>query len=40
MEAGLDKETYVDKEIRSTPRDRLVRKIGVLSDYDRGKFGL
>ena len=40
MEAGLDKETYVDKEVRSTPRDRLVRKIGMLSEYDREKFGL
>ena len=40
MGAGLDKETYVDKEIRSTPRDRFVRRIGVLSEYDREKFGL
>ena len=40
MEAGLDKETYVDPEIRTLERNCLARKIGVLSDYDRPRFGL
>jgi len=40
MEAGLEKETYVDTEIRSIPRDRLARKLGKLSEYDLGKFRL
>ncbi len=40
MEAGLEKETYVDPEVRSVPRDRLARKLGKLSDYDLDKFGL
>lgn len=38
LEAGLDKQTYVDPEIRNIDRNRIVRKIGELSDYDRGKF--
>ncbi len=40
MEAGLDKETYVDPEIRTLERNRLVRKLGKLSEYDRSTFGL
>ena len=40
MEAGLDKETYVDPEIRTLERNRLAWKLGVLSDYDRATFGL
>ena len=40
MEAGLEKETYVDPEVRSVPRDRLARKLGRLSEYDCQKFGL
>ena len=40
MEAGLEKATYVDKEVRSIERKRLVRKLGVLSEYERAKFGL
>ena len=38
--AGLEKDTYVDPEIRSIERKRLVRKLGKLSDYDREKFGI
>ena len=40
LEAGLDKETFVDPEIRNTSRTRLVRKLGALTEYDRQKFGL
>ena len=40
MEAGLEKVTYVDPDARSIERKRLVRKLGVLSEYDREKFGL
>ncbi|MBQ3736232.1 MAG: type II toxin-antitoxin system PemK/MazF family toxin [Candidatus Methanomethylophilaceae archaeon] len=40
MEAGLDKETYADPEVRSIPRDRLARKLGRLSEYDLEKFGI
>ena len=39
-DAGLDKATYVDPEVRTIPRTRLVRKMGELSEYDREKFGL
>ena len=39
FDAGLEKETYVDPECRSISRDRLVRKMGELSEYDREKFG-
>ena len=39
-EAGLDKATYVDPERRTIARTRLVRKMGVLSEYDSSKFGL
>ena len=38
-EAGLDKSTFVDREVRVIDRNRLVRKMGSLSDYDREKFG-
>ena len=38
--AGLEKETYVDPEIRRTPRNHLAWKIGELSEYDREKFGI
>ncbi len=38
MEAGLEKETYVDREIRTVERNRLTRKMGELSEYDREKF--
>ena len=38
--AGLEKETYVDEEVRTTSVSRLVRRLGELSDYDRQKFGL
>ena len=40
LEAGLDKTTYVDPEKRTIPRDRLVRRMGELSEYDRTKFGI
>lgn len=39
-DAGLDKATFVDPEIRTIPRTRVVRKMGELSEYDRQKFGL
>ena len=39
-DAGLDKATYVDPEVRTIQRTRLVRKMGELSEYDRQKFGL
>ena len=39
-DAGLDKATYVDPNLRSIPRNQLVRKMGMLSDFDREKFGL
>ena len=39
-DAGLDKATYVDPELRVIPRACLVRKMGELSEYDREKFGL
>ncbi len=38
--AGLDKETYVDPEVRTGSKSKLVRKLGELSDYDRPNFGL
>lgn len=37
-DAGLDKSTYVDPEMRLIGRSRLVRKMGELSEFDRGKF--
>ena len=40
LEAGLDRETFVDPEIRNTSRTRLVRRLGTLTEYDRQKFGL
>ena len=40
LEAGLDRETFVDPEVRNTSRTRLVRKLGTLTEYDRQKFGL
>ena len=39
-DAGLDKATYVDPDLRMIERDQLVRKMGDLSDFDRDKFGL
>ncbi len=39
-DAGLDKATYVDPNLCSLPRNQLVRKMGMLSDFDREKFGL
>ena len=39
-DAGLDKATFVDPELRTIPRTRLVRRMGELSEYDRQKFGL
>ena len=38
--AGLDKATYVDLDRRTIERNRLVRKMGELSEFDREKFGL
>ena len=39
-EAGLEKATYVDQEVRRIPRNRLAWKMGELTEYDREKFGL
>ena len=39
-EAGLDKATYVDPELRRITRSKLVRKMGHLSEFDSLKFGL
>ncbi len=39
-EAGLEKATYIDPEIRIISRGRLVRRLGKLSDYDSLKIGL
>ena len=39
-DAGLEKATYVDPEIRTISRTRLVRKMGELSEFDRQKFKL
>ena len=36
--AGLDRPTYLAPIIKEMDRARLVRKLGVLSQYDRGKF--
>jgi len=40
MEAGLERDTFVDMEVRSIPSTHLVRKLGALSQYDREKFRL
>ena len=40
MEAGLEKETFVDREVRTIQSTHLVRKLGTLSKYDREKFRL
>lgn len=39
-EAGLEKATYVDPDRCTIGRNRLLWKVGELSDYDRSKFGL
>jgi len=39
-EAGLEKATYVDPEVRVIARSELVKKMGSLSEYDRQKFNL
>ena len=39
-DAGLDKATYVDPNVRTIPRSQLVRRMGRLSDLDCDKFGL
>ena len=36
--AGLDRPTYLDQRPYSMDRARLIRKLGQLSQYDRGKF--
>ena len=38
--AGLEKETFVDPEIRLIDRAYLSWRIGLLSECDRSKFGL
>lgn len=38
FEAGLEKETYVDPVLRTIPRNRLSRKMGSLTEFDREKF--
>ena len=40
FEAGLDKATYVDPDRRTINRNRLMRKMGELSEFDREKFGI
>ncbi len=40
LEAGLDRPTYVDQERRTVPRSGLARRMGELSESDRGKFGI
>ncbi len=40
MDANLEKETFVDREVRTIPSTHLVRKLGTLSQYDREKFRL
>lgn len=40
MEAGLEKETFVDREVRTIQSTHLVRKLGTLSKYDREMFRL
>ena len=39
-EAGLEKATYIDPQIRTISRNRLVRRLGKLSDYDASKIDL
>jgi len=39
FEAGLEKATYVDPEVRRLPRSKFLWKMGELSEYDREKFG-
>ena len=39
-DAGLDKATYVNPDRRTIERNRLVRKMGELSEFDREKFGM
>ncbi len=39
-DAGLDKATYADPDRRTMERNRLVRKMGELSEFDRQKFGM
>ena len=36
--AGLDRPTYLDQRPYSMDRARLIRKLGQLSQYDKGKF--
>ena len=40
LEAGLEKATYVDPDIRRIERSRLVRRLGKLSEWDASKFNL
>ncbi|MBR4225692.1 MAG: hypothetical protein IKR86_02725 [Candidatus Methanomethylophilaceae archaeon] len=37
-EAGLERETFVDREVRSIPSTHLVRRLGALSEYDRRRL--
>lgn len=39
-EAGLEKATFVDSQVRSILRSCLVRRLGKLSEYDSQKYGL
>ena len=38
-DAGLNKATYVDPEIRTISKSSLLWKLGDLSEYDRQRFG-
>ncbi len=40
ISAGLEKETYVDAEVRTIARNRMVRRLGKLCDLDMERFGL
>ncbi len=40
ISAGLEKETYVDAEVRTISRNRMVRRLGKLCEEDLQRFGL
>ncbi len=40
ISAGLEKETYVDAEVRTISRNRMVRRLGRLCEEDLERFGL
>jgi len=38
-EAGLEKPTFVDEQMHTIPKSKLVKRMGRLSEYDRPRFG-